>query len=167
LSRSVDSAGLHACDNQEESRAGVRRLTAPLFFYGALLATLGLAVHFLGILFSSVRLLLFLEEAFWKSNDAVIWFSGLPCTLAIIVAFADIAVLLPRNRRFSRAGSLAPTSDRRVLVALTAYNDAKSIAGAVTDFRESPLVREVQRTAIALGLSLRKMRRVTDRLRTA
>ncbi len=115
----------------------------PLFFYGALLGTLGLTIYFLGILFSVVRLMLFLGEPFRKWNDAVIWFSGLPCTLALLLAVADIALLLPRKRRSSRMGSLTPISDRRVVVALTAYNDAKSISGAVADFREHPSVRHV------------------------
>jgi hypothetical protein len=128
---------------QEEPRTGARSLDVPLFFYGALLGTVGLAIYFAGILFSIVRLLLFLEEPFRKWNDAIIWFSGFPCTLAVILVFADIAVLLPRKRRFSQVGSLAPISDKRVVVALTAYNDAKSIAGAVTDFRGNPSVRQV------------------------
>src|SRR5438270_10129720 len=85
--------------NQKEPRADIGHLNAALFFYAALLATLG---------------------------------------------------LLPRKRRFSRAGSLAPISDRQVIVALTAYNDAESIAEAVTDFREDPLVRQRPRKALCV-----------------
>ncbi len=137
----------HIANKSEESRAepgaGVRYYDMPLFFYGALLATTGLAIYFAGILFSVIRLLLFLGEPFKRWNDAVIWFSGLPCTLALLLVLADIALLLPRKRKSSRVRSLPPISDRRVVVALTAYNDAKSIAGAVADFREHPSVRSV------------------------
>ena len=128
-------------NNLEPRRAPVHNL--PLFFYGALLGTVGLAIYFVGILFSIVRLLLLLGEPFKKWNDAVIWFSGFPATLALLLAFADIALLLPRKRSSSRTRSLEQISDRRVVVALTAYNDAESIGPAVKDFREHPMVQRV------------------------
>ena len=46
--------------------------------------------------------------------------------MALLLAFADIALLLPRKRK-PRTRVLAPLSDKRVVVALTAYNDAKSV----------------------------------------
>src|SRR5689334_2952168 len=42
LSASVDPAELHVCGDQEEPCAEIGHLTAALFFYAALLATLGL-----------------------------------------------------------------------------------------------------------------------------
>jgi len=130
-------------NNSEAVRADVRHRDLPLFFYGALLGTVGLSIYSVGILLFLLRSLLFLGEPFRKWDDAIILFSGLPCTLALLLAFADIALLLPKKRKSSRTRALPPLSDKRVVVALTAYNDAKSIAGAVADFRQHPLVRRV------------------------
>jgi hypothetical protein len=120
-----------------------RHSDMPLFFFGTLLVLLGLAVYFSGILFSIFRLLLHLREPFRTWNQAIIWFSGVPSTLGVILVAADLAFLLPGKRRRSRVEGLPPISDRNVVVVLTAYNDDKSIAGAVADFRNHPAVRRV------------------------
>jgi glycosyltransferase involved in cell wall biosynthesis len=51
--------------------------------------------------------------------------------------------LLPRKRKSSRREKLEPVSNRKVVVALTAYNDEPSIAAAVADFRDNPVVHRV------------------------
>jgi len=73
----------------------------------------------------------------------MIWYSGVPSTLGLILGAADIALLLPGKRRRARARSVSPVSTRQVTVALTAYNDEKSIQWAVEDFRSHPSVRRV------------------------
>ena len=55
----------------------------------------------------------------------------------------DLALLLPGKRRRSRLDTLELITDRHVVVALTAYNDEESIADAVADFRNHPLVERV------------------------
>jgi glycosyltransferase involved in cell wall biosynthesis len=50
---------------------------------------------------------------------------------------------LPGKRRRSRLDTLEVITDRHVVVALTAYNDEESIADAVVDCRNHPLVERV------------------------
>ena len=115
----------------------------PLFFLGSLLVMFGVGLYFLGILFSVFRLFLGLAEPFRSWNMAILWYSGIPSTLGIVLAALDIALLLPAKRRKSHGRVLNPVADRRVVVALTAYNDEESIGQAVADFRRHPLVRRV------------------------
>jgi glycosyltransferase involved in cell wall biosynthesis len=103
----------------------------------------GVGLYFFGILFSVFRLFLGLGEPFRSWNMAILWYSGIPSTLGIGLAALDIALLLPAKRRNSRGRVLNPVADRRVVVALTAYNDEESIGQAVADFRRHPLVRRI------------------------
>lgn len=84
-----------------------------------------------------------LEEPFRAWNAAIVWYSGIPFTFGLLLAGLDLALLLPAKRRHSRRNELVPVDDRRVVVALTAYNDEKSIGEAVLDFRSHPFVRRV------------------------
>ena len=115
----------------------------PLFFFGSLLLALGLAVYFFSIFFSIVRLTLQLGEPFRSWNQTLAWSSGVPSTLGVLLAAADLALFLPGKRRRSRSQTIEPVHDRRVIVALTAYNDEESIGDAVADFRRHPLVTQV------------------------
>jgi hypothetical protein len=119
----------------------------PLFLFGALLIGLGLSIYFTGIVLSMIRLVLNfrepLRDVLRSWNEAVIWYSGVPSTLGVILVAADLAFLLPGKRRRSRLGALPPVSDRQVVAVLTAYNDEQSIASAVQDFRNQPAVRRV------------------------
>jgi Glycosyl transferase family 2 len=141
--RSVDQVTVY------RSRAGAfaslrgRSKDVPLFFFGTLLIILGLAIYFFGMLFSMMRLTLHLGEPFRTINQAIVWYSGIPSTLGLVLAAADLALLLPGKRRRSRVQTLEPVFDRHVVVALTAYNDEQSIADAVADFRNHPLVKRI------------------------
>ena len=115
----------------------------PFFFWGALLILCGLSIYFGAILFSMARLALSLGEPFRSWNVAIVWYSGVPTTTGIILVALDLALLLPAKRRSGLQKSLPPVVDREVIVALTAYNDSKSIGQAVTDFRNHPSVRRV------------------------
>jgi glycosyltransferase involved in cell wall biosynthesis len=103
----------------------------------------GLAIYFLGITFSILRLALHLGEPYRTWNQALTWYSGVPTTLGLLLAALDLVFLLPGKRRSSRREALEPVSNRQVVVALTAYNDEPSIAAAVADFRDHPSVRRV------------------------
>jgi len=124
-----------------------RRSEIPLFLFGALLIGLGLSIYFSGIVLSIIRLALNfrepLREPFRSWNEAVVWYSGVPSTLGVILVAADLGLLLPGKRRRSRVEQLPPVSSRQVVVVLTAYNDEKSIAGAVEDFLNHLAVRRV------------------------
>ncbi len=103
----------------------------------------GLGVYFFGIVFSMFRLIFQLGEPFYTWNTMILWYSGLPTTLGVCLAGLDLALLFPAKRRESRRRILAPVLDRHVVVALTAYNDEKSIGLAVADFVSHPLVKRV------------------------
>ena len=122
---------------------GISEAEMPLLFFGSLLVLLGLTLYFGGILFSLIRLALRLGEPFRAWNEAIIWYSGVPSTLGVVLTALDLALLLPGKRKRSRRERLEPVSDRHVVVALTAYNDEKSIGKAIADFRKHPLVRRV------------------------
>ena len=113
----------------------------PLFFLGTLLAIFGVGLYFFGVLFSVFRLFFQLGEPFRSWNMAILWYSGVPSTLGVGLAALDLALLLPAKRRSSRRKALNAVADRRVVVALTAYNDEASIGQAVADFRRHFLVR--------------------------
>jgi hypothetical protein len=115
----------------------------PLLLFGFLLVILGTTVYFCGIVLSVVRLALHLGEPFKTWNQAIIWYSGVPTTLGVVLGAMDIAFLLPGKRMRARARPVTPISARPVTVALTAYNDEKSIQAAVEDFRDHPLVRHL------------------------
>jgi len=124
------------------SATQVRKLP-PLFFLGSLMILFGLGTYFFGIAFSMFRLLFQLGEPFRSWNEAIVWYSGLPTTIGVCLAGLDLALLLPAKRRESRRRVLAPVMDKRVVVALTAYNDEESIGPAVADFARHPLVKRV------------------------
>ena len=124
------------------SATQVRKLP-PLFFLGSLMILFGLGTYFFGIAFSMFRLLFQLGEPFRSWNEAIVWYSGLPTTIGVCLAGLDLALLLPAKRRESRRRVLAPVMDKRMVVALTAYNDEESIGPAVADFASHPLVKRV------------------------
>jgi len=103
----------------------------------------GFGLYFAGILFSVLRIVLALREPFRAWNEAVVWYSGVPVTLGLALIGLDLALIFPEKRRLARSVVLEPIGDRRVVVALTAYNDDLSIAEAVADFQAHPLVERV------------------------
>jgi hypothetical protein len=129
--------------SKAQAEAEARHGEIPLFLFGALFIMLGLAVYFSGIVLSIFRLVLNLAEPFRRWNEAIIWYSGVPSTVGLVLAAADLVFLLPGKRTRARVKALPPVTDRLVVAVLTAYNDEKSIAGAVEDFRNHPAVRRV------------------------
>src|SRR4051812_15421707 len=108
----------------QENTLGIPAVTStcrseiPLFFFGSLLALAGLTIYYVGILLSIVRLTFHLGEPFRAWSAAIIWWSGLPSTLGVILAVADLVLMLPARRRRSRADLLPPVLDRQVIIAL-------------------------------------------------
>lgn len=111
--------------------------------YGSLLLLLGLTLYFGGILFAIVRIVFQLGESARQINQNIIWYSGMPSTLGLLLVCLDLGLFLPTKRKNSRLRELEPVRDRRMVVALTAYNDEKSISEAVNDFLAHPLVARV------------------------
>lgn len=111
--------------------------------YGVLLAFVALAMYLVGVLFVVPRYLLGNGPRILAFNDAIVWYSGMPLVLGLCLAFADLFLLLGLKRSQRLDVRHDPIVDRRLVVALTAYNDEASIAEAVADFRAHPLVDEV------------------------
>ena len=70
------------------------------------------------------------------------WYSGIPVTLGIGAVVFDLFVLLS-HKRIDEPIRSEHLADKRVTVALTAYNDEESIGEAVKDFLASPFVRSL------------------------
>ena len=115
---------------------------APLLLYGLLSASFGLAMYLVGIVMVVPRTVLGLDSLLLRLDEWVVWYSGMPVMLGLVLGAADLFLLLPGKRRRIPARVDVPTG-RQVTVVLSAYNDELSIADAVADFRRHPLVRHV------------------------
>jgi hypothetical protein len=114
-----------------------------LAFIGALMLCLGLSIYLLALLVSLFRLAFHLGEPWRIFTGKILWYSGMPSTIGLVLTGLDFLFLLPKKRRISRSIPLPPVANRRVTVALTAYNDELSIALAVRDFQAHPVVDRV------------------------
>ena len=120
----------------------------PLCYWGVWALLIGLGLYFSAILLSVVRLLLLQRHLFVDLIAGLLWASGLPTTIGVILMTVDLAFLLPLRRRGDQYYS--PLFNAPILadppfitVALTAYNDELSIATAVHDFLSHPRVKRV------------------------
>lgn len=123
-------------------QAARRAKHTPFLLYGFLLFCIGIFGYLIGVVLVIPRYLLDLRE--WLDPVAawLVWYSGVPIMLGLTLALFDLLVLFGEKKpdvpvRFE------PVQRRRVTVALTAYNDEDSIAGAVEDFAAHPLVERV------------------------
>lgn len=119
----------------------VRRL--PLLLYGTLFLVLGLAMYLVGVLMGVPRTLFRLDTLLLPLNKWLVWYSGVPLMAGVLLAAADLLLVLPSKRRPAGGVRYNPVSAPCVTVALTAYNDEASIAAAVYDFRSHPRVGTV------------------------
>jgi cellulose synthase/poly-beta-1,6-N-acetylglucosamine synthase-like glycosyltransferase len=118
------------------------RLHKPFLLWGLLCLCLGFAMYMTGVLLVFPRYLLGLHALLDPLAQWLVWYSGMPVMAGLTLALFDLLFLLPTKKpdvpvRFQ------PVKRRRVTVALTAYNDEESIAGAVEDFLVHPLVERV------------------------
>jgi hypothetical protein len=114
----------------------------PFFFWGVAAVGFGLVLYFLGLAASIVRLA-FAASPDWRTwNQMIVWYSGAPATVGLLLIGLDLMLGLPERRRRNRR-PFEPKPVTGVTVALTAYNDEASIADAVRDFRHHPLVARV------------------------
>lgn len=143
------SAHSHGCrgtarnvtpDDPEGTELAMLRI--PFLLYGVVLFIAGLFIYLLGVFLGVPRLLLGNPDSLLRINELIVWYSGVPIVAGMVLAGIDLFVLFDRKRQV-RPFRHAPLADRRVTVALTAYNDEASIAEAVADFRGHPLVARV------------------------
>src|SRR4051812_42346512 len=92
----------------------------PLLLYGALAFTLGIAGYLAGVLMVFPRYL-GLEPWLGPVSHAIVWYSGVPIVGGISLALVDLLLFLDRKRP-DLPVRYRPLVDRRVTVALTAYN---------------------------------------------
>jgi glycosyltransferase involved in cell wall biosynthesis len=117
-------------------------MTTWFALYGFLLVSLALFTYALGVALGPIRWLFLNPPWFRHINEVMVWYSGVP----LVLGSAMIAWDLFRNvNRLRDAKSVRndPPASQQVTVTLTAYNDEKSITGAVEDFRKHPLVKRV------------------------
>src|SRR5207249_6310118 len=86
-----------------------------------------------GILLVVPRYLLGLYQILTPVAEWLVWYSGLPMVLGLILALIDLIFLFEQKRPLRHIRD-ERTSNARVTVALTAYNDEESIGEAVRDF---------------------------------
>lgn len=115
---------------------------APFLLHGLLLIAAGLAMYLLGILLVLPRKLLFPSPLFASFNQGLLWYSGIPVVLGILLVTVDLAFLVPLKRR-THGVRLDVPATQEVTVVLTAYNDEASIGEAVDDFRTHPKAKRV------------------------
>jgi hypothetical protein len=118
------------------------RNSTPFLLYGVLLFCIGIAGFLLGVLLVFPRYLLGLHGLLDPVAAWLVWYSGVPCVLGLSLAAFDLLVLLGRKKPTAPV-RYEPLINRKVTVALTAYNDEDSIADAVLDFLGHPLVARV------------------------
>jgi hypothetical protein len=117
-------------------------LRVPLLLYGILFFSVGIIAYLVGVLLVFPRYLLPLNAYLLPVSEWLVWYSGMPITVGVVLALIDLLALLPYKRRRTGLRVDQPAAPR-VTVALTAYNDELSIAEAVQDFRAHPLVERV------------------------
>lgn len=121
-------------------------MTAPFFLWGVLLLILGFTLYLIGNLLSILRLLLQLGPTYQQWNQDVIWYSGIPTTLGLLLCGIDLIFMLSRKRqspRWVEGVESGEALEAKVTVVLTAYNDEDGIGIAVRDFRDHPSVQRV------------------------
>ncbi len=119
------------------------RRSATLLLYGVLLIGLSLVLYLCGVLLAVPRFLLGNPPGLLAFNEWLVWYSGVPMTAGIGMAAIDLFLLLDRKRPSRADVRLDGLGSRRMVVALTAYDDEASIGDAVRDFCAHPLVDEV------------------------
>jgi hypothetical protein len=116
--------------------------TTPILMYGTMLFFIGIALYLCGVALVIPRYLLGLDRVLHPISEDLVWYSGIPVTLGIGAVAFDLFVLLAL-KRIDEPVRTEPIVDKRVTVALTAYNDEESIGDAVKDFLGSPFVRSL------------------------
>lgn len=113
-----------------------------LALYGVVLNIIGVSSYCLGVLMALPRRLLLGGDVLLRFNEALVWYSGIPVMLGLILILIDFFVLYPKKRT-NEYIDYNPIKNNFVTVVLTAYNDEKSIKAAVKDFQTHPLVKRV------------------------
>lgn len=116
---------------------------ARLLFWAVPLVGAGLSTYLLGVLLAIPRWAL-MDAPEWRAvNEKIVWYSGVPMFVGLMLALLDFFVLLPSKRQARSVMNEPFAPDVKVTVTLTAWNDEKSIESAVRDFAAHPRVARV------------------------
>jgi hypothetical protein len=135
--RSTPTAGL-----EKPPVTGGKSTTTWFALYGFLLVSIALFAYVTGVLIGPLRLIFLDPTPFRRFNEALVWYSGIPLVIGAVMMSWDLCRNVTRIRQ-SKFVRNDPPANRSLTVVLTAYNDERSIGGAVEDFRAHPLVRRV------------------------
>ncbi|MCW1403734.1 glycosyltransferase family 2 protein [Novosphingobium sp. MW5] len=136
----LDRLGMGASEAPSPRTLATRR--ARLLPYGMLLVCLGISTYLIGVAMVFPRYLLALDAWLKPVSEWLVWYSGIPLVAGTAMILFDLLVLLD-HKRGAYEVRYDPPANRRVTVALTAYNDEDSVAPAVRDFLAHPLVSRV------------------------
>jgi hypothetical protein len=110
--------------------------------YGFLLVSLALAAYVTGVALGPLRWLLLNPPLLRQINEAIVWYSGIPLVAGTLLICWDLFGHVRQLRGLKSIRHDLP-ENLRLTVVLTAYNDERSIGGAVQDFRAHRLVARV------------------------
>jgi glycosyltransferase involved in cell wall biosynthesis len=112
-----------------------------LSLLGMLSVVLGIVLYVIASVLGLLRAILFGGVISKHFIETILWYSPLPIIVGIVLFLMGLATVA--RKRHDRQLMDKPFSDQKVTVALTAYNDESSIAGAVEDFLKHPRVENV------------------------
>ncbi len=110
--------------------------------YGALFLALGFVLYTCGILWAFLSMAVDPRSGAGRACTVLLWYAGIPVIVGLLLIFVALKIQLPRQRADRRV-RVEPVPNQHLTIILTAFNDAPSIGGAVSDFLANPLVRRV------------------------
>lgn len=113
-----------------------------LALYGVIFIVLGFILYLSGVLMALPRRFIFGNEFLKDFNHGLVWYSGMPIMLGLLLILFDLYILYPEKRKNAFIDYI-PLNNKFITVVLTAYNDQKSIFDSVKDFKSHPLVKRV------------------------
>ena len=120
----------------------MRRSKTNLALWAVLLVCVGIAFYLLGITINILKYFGIYSNTLSQFGFSLVRFSGLPIFIGLIALVVEIYTSVRRVKRLRRTYNRL-TTNRKVTVALTAYNDEDAIKFAVQDFIASDFVEEV------------------------
>jgi len=118
-------------------------LNIAFFYWGILSILIGVAMYLIAVPVGVISLIGVFHHEWVEYYHTLMKWSTVPFCLGLVLVALDLGLMLPKKRRTHRMVDAPPLTISGVTVALTAYNDEKSIAEAVRDFRAHPLVSRV------------------------
>lgn len=110
--------------------------------YGFLLVSVAVSAYGFGVALGPLRWLLLNPPLLRQINEAIVWYSGIPLVAGALLICWDLFGYVRRLRSLKSIRQ-DPPKNLWLTVVLTAYNDERSIGGAVKDFCAHPQVARV------------------------